>query len=183
MWVRRVWLPSHCAGTVALNPPYPGHRLLRPRLTSATHARPLVYPTLALPFRPYACHSSPFPPFPPRPSHSTLVLACPPPRCPFSGRFDPRLRFFAFFWCPCSPIYGCSLAASTPGWVHTQAGRNGSGYPRTQALRTMGCPEGFLYENVARAGRAVPGQAPTPGCLPPQVPTSLGIQPPEYRGR
>ena len=38
----------------------------------------------------------------------------------------------------------------------------------------------YTYENAARAVRAVQGQVPTPGYLPPEVPTCLGTQPPEY---
>ena len=36
------------------------------------------------------------------------------------------------------------------------------------------------FENAARAVRAVRGQVPTPGSLPPEVPTSLGTHYPEY---
>ena len=38
-------------------------------------------------------------------------------------------------------------------------------------------------EDAARAVRAVQGQVPTPGNLPPYIPTSLGTQPLGYLGR
>ena len=46
-------------------------------------------------------------------------------------------------------------------------------YPKTHLL---------TCENAARAVRAVQGQVPAPGYLPPLVLTSLGTQPPEYLG-
>ena len=54
------------------------------------------------------------------------------------------------------------------------------GCARVQRAVRTSVPVDNAMENAARAVCAVRGQVPSPGSLPPEVPTSLGTHSPEY---